>query len=39
MSNTNGSFRGGTEHEQMVAVHVVRLVTGKEKKIDCMIGL
>lgn len=39
MRSTNGSFRGGTEHEQMVAVHVVRLVMGKENPIDCLIGL
>lgn len=39
MRSTNGSFRGGTEHEQMVAVHVVRLVMGKENQKGCLIGL
>lgn len=39
MRSTNGSFRGGTEHEQMVVVHVVRLVMGKENQFDCLIGL
>lgn len=37
MRSTNGSFRGGTEHEQMVAVYVVRLVRGKENRNDCVI--
>lgn len=29
----------GTEHEQMMAVHVVMLVTGKENLTYCLIEL